>query len=223
MSRFTLSANSLADALARTAKEFRFPLGLEWVRDKETLRSVSHTWKDDTVGGVLRGIVQEYPGYKLQTDGGVVHVFRADLLDDRRNFLNLKVPDFFVVREELGGVANQRLQAVIQNVVSPRDLPPGAGEGGSYTSGAVTEKALTIAVRGATVRQVLERLAEASEHEMWIVTFSDEPGLTPTGFRRTETLWHPAPFPSPDQPMWDFLAWEEYPIQSFRKATESPP
>jgi hypothetical protein len=209
VSQYSLSADTLADALARTAKQFQLPVGLEWVKDKGTLRCLSRTWKDDTVGGVVRSIVKGYPAYAFRVERGVVHVYRQDLLSDSHNFLNLKVPDFFEVREEGGGFANQQLRYVMQNIVSPRNLPPDAGEGGDYATG-IDEKPLTLTVRGLTVRGALEKLAEASERKMWIVTFSDGPGLTPTGFRRTETLWHPTPFPDRDQPMWDFLAWEEY-------------
>jgi len=139
----------------------------------------------------------------------VLHVFRQDLVDERQNFLNLKVPNFFQVRQELGGFANVELRAVVQNIVSPRNLPPGAGEGGEYATG-LEEKPLTLTLRGVTFREALNKLVETSERKIWVVTFSDGPGLTPTGFRRTETLWHPTPFPDRDQPMWDFLAWKEY-------------
>ncbi len=214
VSQYNLSANGLADALARTAKQFQLPIGIEWVRDKQALQGLSRTWKDETVGQILRSIVEAYPGYAFRVENGVIHVFRQGLLNDRHNFLNLKVPDFFEVRQQAAGFANVRLRSVVQNIVSPRNLPPGAGEGGSYTSGNVPEKPLTLTLRGATIREALEKLAAVSERNIWIVTFSDTSGLTPTGFRRTETLWHPTPFPDTDQPMWDFLAWGEYAPES---------
>lgn len=219
VSQYNLSANGLADALAKTAKKFQLPIGIEWVRDKQALQGLSRTWKDDTVRQVLGSIVEAYPGYAFRVEDGVVHVFRRDLVNDSHSFLNLKVPDFFEVRQEAAGFANVRLRSVVQNIVSPRNLPPGAGEGGSYASGNVPEKPVTLTLRGATVREALEKMAAVSERNIWVVTFSDTPGLTPTGFRRTETLWHPAPFPDTEQPMWDFLAWGEYAPESTRPAT----
>jgi len=139
----------------------------------------------------------------------MVHVFRLDLLKDSHNFLNLQVPGFFDVRQESSGLTNQRLHGAIQNIVSPRNLPPGAGEAGSYGSG-IQQRPMTLNLRGVTVREALEKLVAVSEHNLWVVTFSDSPALTLTGFRRTETLWHPAAFPDTDQPVWDFLAWKEY-------------
>lgn len=210
VSQYSLSANGLADALANTAKEFQLPIGIEWVKDKEALRDLRLTWKGVSVERIISTVVKEYPGYCYRVENGVVHVFRRDLVSDSHNFLNLKVPDSFEIREEIGGIANQRLQRQVQEIVSPRNLPSGAGEGGSYASG-LEQHPLTLALRGANVREALEKLVDASEHKMWVVTFSDSSVLTPTGFRRTETLWHPTPFPDRDQPMWDFLAWEEYP------------
>lgn len=208
VNQYSLSANGLADALIRTAKQFQLPMGIEWVKDKEALRALNLTWKGDTVGAILHSIVKEYPGYSLRVEHGVVHVFRRDLVNYSHNFLNLKVPGFLDAREEIGGITNQRLRSAVQNIVSPRNLPPGAGEAGDYATG-IDEKPLTLMLRNGTIREALEKLADASEHKVWVVTFSDSPGLTPTGFRRTETLWHPAPFPDRDQPMWDFLAWGE--------------
>ena len=198
VAEYNLLASGLADALAKTSKHFQFPIGIEWVKDHHTVRQI------------LGSIVEAYPGYLVQIDDGCVHVFRQDFLNDHRNFLNLRLPDFFEVRNEIGGFANQKLQSVVQNIVSPRNWPPGAGEAGSYTSGNLREKPLSVDLRGATVREALERLVDASEHKMWIVTFSDTSTLTHTGFYRTETLWHPRPFPDHDQPMWDFLAWDQY-------------
>ncbi|MFZ0959499.1 MAG: hypothetical protein WAO35_01235 [Terriglobia bacterium] len=206
--QYSLSANGLADAVLRVAKRFELPVGIEWVKDKDTARGLSLSWKDDSVEAILRSVVQTFPGYELRVEQSEVHVFRRDLVDDGRNFLNLKVPDFFEVHQEGGGRANQQLEAIAQNIVSPRNFPPGAGEASEYATG-IEEKPLTLTLGGLTFREALNKLVETSERKMWVVTFSDGPGLTPTGFRRTETLWHPAPFPNHNQPMWDLMAWEE--------------
>jgi hypothetical protein len=220
--QYTVRAKGLADAILRIAKQFELPVGIEWLKDNESLRGLDLTWKGATVREILSSVVERYPPYSYRVEGGIVHVFRPDLLDDSLNFLNLRVPESFEVRQELGGFANVMLRMTVQDIVSPRNLPPGAGWGGSYTSGNVPEKPLTLTLRGLTIREALERLAEASEHKIWVVTFSGGADLTPTGFRRTETLWHPTPFPDRDQPMWDFLAWREY-MPEPAPAAPSPP
>ena len=207
--QYRLTAKGLADVILRIGKQFELPVGIEWVKDDQAIQGLSLAWKDATVGDIISSVVKRYPPYSYRVERGIIHVFRPDLLDDGHNFLNLKVPDFFEARQEVGGLTNQRLQAVVQNIVSPRNLPPGAGEAGDYATG-LEERPLTLALRGLTFREALDKLVDASERKMWVVTFSDGAGLTPTGFRRTETLWHPTPFPDSDQPMWDFRAWQEY-------------
>lgn len=209
VSQYGLSAEGLADALARVSVQFRLPMGIEWIRDSATLAAFSRTWKDKTVRDVLGSIIARYPGYSFRVEEGVVHVFPQDFVADKRNFLNLKVPDSFHVRQEVGGLANQRLRGIVQNIVSPRNLPPRAGEGGEYSTG-IDETPLTLRLEGLSIRDALDSLVVSSEHKIWVVTFSESPALTPTGFRRTETLWHPTPFPNSDQPMWDFIAWKDY-------------
>ncbi len=206
VSEYSLSASGLADALTRVANQFRLPMGIEWVRNETALRNLNLAWKQDTVRAILSSVTRAYPGYAFRIERGVVHVFRRDLVNEKQNFLNLKVPESFEARDESGGFANQQLLYVVQNMVTPRSLPPGAGVGGDYATG-MEEKPLTLQLGGVTVREALEILVEASEHKVWVVTFSDGSTLTSTGFLRTETLWHPTPFPDRDQPMWDFLAW----------------
>jgi len=59
------------------------------------------------------------------------------------------------------------------------------------------------------VEDVLDALAVASARKIWIVTFSDDPTLTPTGFRRSLTLWNNFPIPDNEQPIWDMLHWRD--------------
>jgi hypothetical protein len=208
VAEYRLSASSLADAVISVSKEFQVPVGLEWVRDKETQRSIVKRWEGKTIGEILESIIEEYPGYNFDIQNGVVHVFRRDLLNDKSNFLNLAVPAFFGTREEFAGLTNMALKATVQNIVSPRELPAGAGEAGEYATG-INERRIKLDLEGQTIRVALEKMAAASEHNIWVVTFSESLALTPTGFRRVETLCHPNTFPDTEQPMWDFLAWSE--------------
>jgi hypothetical protein len=206
---YHLSGNGLADALAKVSARFRLPMGIEWVREAETLSKIKLSWRVGTVRAVISAVVAKYPGYDWRADSGVVDVFPSDRVASQHNFLNLKVPAYFQVNNEVGGMVNQGLQSAVQDMVSPRKLPPGAGVGGSYATG-LTEKPLTLALAGLTIRQALNQLTEHSEHKMWIVTFVRGVGLTPTGYWRTETLWHPSAFPDNQQPMWDFFTWSQY-------------
>ena len=207
VNQYHLKALGLADAFTKIADQFRLPMGIEWVKDKGTVRGLNLAWKDETLTRILSAVIKQYPGYAFEIEGGVVHVFRQDLVNNEHNFLNRKVPDWLEARQEVGGIINQRLQEAAQNIVAPHTLPPGAGEGFEYATG-VSEKPLTVRLRGKTIREALVELAGKSEHKIWIVTFTASSTLTPTGFLRTETLWHPSPLPDSEQPMWDLLTWK---------------
>lgn len=211
---YALSADSLASAVAGLSIHFHIPMGVEWIRGKESLKRVHLSWKTATVAAIVSDVVRTYPGYEWRVEDGVVHVFRRDFVDSRHNFLNLRVPANFQVRSEAGGLIKAELQQTVQDIVSPHKLPPGAGVGGSYATG-VSEKPLTVTLVGLTLRQAMDRLVARSEHKIWIVTFSPSVALTPTGFRLTETLWHPTPFVASEQPTWDFFTWSQY--RTFRK------
>lgn len=204
--QYTLSGDGMMNALAKIAEQFEIPMGIEWVEDGQTRRVLNLAWKSNTVRGILNAVVSSYPGYSWKVQDGVVHVFRRDLVNDRGNFLNLKVPNWFEAHNRVGGMISQELQLALENIVSPRKLPPGGGIGGSYATD-LEEKPLTLMLRGLTAREALDKLVDASEHKIWVATFSGPSDRTPTGFCRTETLWHRKPFPDRDQPVWDFLTW----------------
>lgn len=209
VAQYSVQANGLADTLIAVSKRFKVPIGVEWVRDANTSRFVARSWTGETVRGILASTVDMWPDYSLRISDGVVDVSNRDLFDSSENFLNLQVPGSFQTHREVGGLTNQRLQSAIQDTVSTRQTPPRAGHGGSYATG-LQETPITLALQGLTVRAALDKLVEASDYKIWVVTFSPSRTLTATGYRRTETLWHPAPFSDSSQPMWDVLAWRQY-------------
>ena len=86
VTQYNISANGLADALAKTSKQFEFPVGIEWLKNDQALTEFRHTWTDETVIQILRSIVESYAGYDLNIEDGVVHVFRRDLVNSGHNF-----------------------------------------------------------------------------------------------------------------------------------------
>ncbi|HEV2037140.1 MAG TPA: hypothetical protein VGQ96_00925, partial [Candidatus Eremiobacteraceae bacterium] len=136
-------------------------------------------------------------------EDGMVHVFMRDFRNDRHNFLNIKLANF-EARNESTAVVAQKLSMSARYFLSPPPPGPevavlsvaiGAGEG------LVTFKA------GLTVREIMARLALSSDFKIWIITFSDPPSITPTGFRQVAG----AAAPDYAQPWWEQLRWGEKP------------
>ncbi len=63
---------------------------------------------------------------------------------------------------------------------------------------------ITLQLKDSTVQDILDALVVASARKIWIVTFSNDPTLTATGFRRSMSLWSQTPSP---EPAWDLLHW----------------
>lgn len=206
--RYELSTDNFLEALTKVAADFDIPIGIEWVRESEAFRPVKLSVRATTVQGILGSIVKAQSGYTFAADNGIVHVFRRDLLTDSHNFLNLRIANF-EVKNELGGMASRKLQAIVKRMVGPpRSAPRGAGEGGSY-AGPVNEERVTLSIREATVRDILDKLVLTSDFKVWVVTFTGADGMTDTGFRRTATLMTSQPVRDDEQPVWELLTWDD--------------
>ncbi len=205
---YHLSKGSFFEALTRIAADFELPMGIEWVRQPSAFRHVEISVKATTVRGVLDSLVKTQPGYTLAVRKGVVHVYRRNLMGDPHNFLNLRI-DRFEVHDELGGMASRTLQTLVRRVVAPpKNVVLGAGEGGSY-AGPVGERRITLDVRGADVRDILDRMVLASDYKVWVATYTGPADVTRTRFLRTVALWGTRPPPDEEQPVWELLRWAE--------------
>lgn len=201
---YTLNADNFLDALARVATQFQLPMGVQWSENSETLRKVSSTWSDVDAQQIIQELVNVHPGYEFDVSDGVVHVFPAWTKSSQQDFVHLKL-EKFVVDNQVPEAATHQLRDLIKLTVSPRHSQAGA-HGTIFSQAAdVGEQEISFRVQNVTVRDALDKIALASDRKIWAVTFTDEP-LTPTGFRRTRTLWIKA-IAYNEQPVWDSLRW----------------
>jgi hypothetical protein len=204
--KYDLSAESYIDALTRAASQFRIPMGIEWVDTPAAREKLSLSWKNATVKEILWAIAHSRRGYVAEIKNGVVHVYPSRLIPDKQNFLRLKIGHFEAIQQVVQ-MASRNLDERVKLTVSPPK--PRHGGGGVMGSLGVNpdDPELTVRLNNASVEEVLDALAVASNRKIWIVTFSRDPTLTPTGFRRTLSLWTTSPVPDNEQPVWDLLHW----------------
>src|SRR5262245_11398772 len=88
---FDSKAASGEEQLIELAQHFQIPLGIEWVdyRSEKTVLPV-HLRKT-TVREAIRHILQQHPGYEFEMKNGIIHVFSPSLVNDGRNYLNLRI------------------------------------------------------------------------------------------------------------------------------------
>lgn len=202
---YSVRAENFVQALAAVATKFQIPMGVQWTEDRDTKREVSRSWKNASPEQIIKSLVNSHSGYGFDVSDGVVHIFPKWAKSSREDFVNLKVQSF-VVLDQAPETATKALRDLVKLTVSP-PAPRAKRPAGSVYSqaGDVGERNVSIALRKATVRDALDRIALASDRKIWVVTFTHEP-LTPTRFRRTRTLWIKS-IAVKEQPVWDSLRW----------------
>jgi hypothetical protein len=99
--------------------EFRFPLGIEWVKMEHTLKPVRFSWSRTTVADVIQAVVSMHTGYDWRTEDDVVHVFQRELMNDKRNPLNITIKEFDQQPETVAWASNDLYQMVSHVVRHP--------------------------------------------------------------------------------------------------------
>lgn len=205
---YNLSEPTFVGALAAVASQFKIPIGVELVADPSVLRPVKHTWREATAMEILAGLVNGEKGYRLQVTDGIVHIFQTGLVDQRSNFPNIRIGRFHVL--DVGAAVAQRTawEMVKTKFEPPQSLPDGPhGTMGSMFGGG-SARTLSLDLRDASVRHILDNIALSSDYPIWVVAFA--PGkapLTPTGFRRTASPRSG----SVGELGWEMLRWGEKP------------
>lgn len=206
--KYDLNAGNFVDALTRVGSEFQVPMGIEWVNASAARVKLNRSWKDVTVEEIIQTIVKTQPGYEILVRGGIVRVYSPKLIPERQNFLRLHI-DRLHVNREVVEIASRRLRERVKLTVSPPKPQPGGGGVGSSLLTNPDDPQISLQLSNASVEEILDALAVASARKIWIVTFSESPSLTPTGFRRTLSLWNSTPMSDDEQPVWDMFHWGE--------------
>ena len=198
-------------ALISVADRFQLPMGIEWSRPPEAAKKITLAWKDTTVQQILKTIVSQQAGYELEvTKNGVVHVFPKEMRSNPQNFLNLTI-DHLEIHDQVLEVASHQLRDLIRlRFLALAPHPPKQPAGMAYSQGVqVDDPVFSLALAHVPVREVLDDLVELSDRKIWVVTFAGVNQITPTGYRRTVTLWNNADIQDSEQPVWDMFRWTD--------------
>ena len=65
---YSLQGTSFIDALLKVSARFQLPIGVEWVKSPDTLKSVSFSWSRATVKDVIETVVSAQAGYEHVRD-----------------------------------------------------------------------------------------------------------------------------------------------------------
>jgi hypothetical protein len=204
---YTLIAEDFGHALLRLASQFNLPMGIEWIRSPGTLKKVNLHWKNANIREMLDTVIRSQPGYQIDTNNNVVHIFPVGVSSSEQDFLNLKL-ERFEVHNEVVEIASHKLREIVRAKVfppSPSQRPVGEG----YSQGTrMDDPELSFTLRDISIRQVLDKFLLASDRKIWVVTFIG----TPVGTKavpQTATLWNSSHIPDNEQPVWDMFRWND--------------
>jgi len=201
---YSVSNTDMVRALLDVASRNQIPMGIEWGKLRSG-RKVNVSLRGANVADIIQAVVNTEPGHVLDVNGEMVHVSYGGSRTDATNFLNKRIPKFDAENEYVP-IALAKLRNVAGTVISPPLVQPR----GTFVHVPITdEQRVTIHLRDATIREILDILSLASDHKVWAVTFPADLGLTPSGFRRTRSLWNNTPIADEQQPVWDRFDWKQ--------------
>ena len=161
------SSTSLAQ-LIDFARQFGVPMGIEWRDEAEGRATPPIHARNTTAQNVLRQILRTEPDKRYRITGGVIHVFTLPILNDGRNFLNLRISKFQVENQNLFG-AEYLLRMSIHQILS-RSQGYGGGHGyGVPRNDKFDVRNLNLVLNGTTVREILNALAAGQGNALWVV------------------------------------------------------
>lgn len=203
---YTVKATNLLQAMAEIGSDFDLPIGAEWQGDPTVKKEIHREWNNVTVERILYDTASFDVEYQIQLSNGVVHLRKAELADSPRNPLNIRVHLFSVI-DEYSRKAAFELRDQVSLIVVPRQKDAASACAGSYGVSS-DETRITISMRDAPVRDILDALLVGSHSMLWLVTFRSE--QPPMGFFKTKSIWRNTT--ELQQPDWDFLARYSDPI-----------
>src|ERR1700730_13791112 len=161
VTNYNLGTFDIVEALIQVSNDFQIPMGITWVNTPAGRAELPFAWKNATVREIIEAIARTQPGFQVRVKNGVVHVSPLGLIPDRENFLNMKIRAFEVHNEYIE-VASFKLH----KLMAP---PRFAG----FSVGATGDSKVSVELEDATVENILDALAVASNRKIWIVTFAN--------------------------------------------------
>ena len=190
LSNYNPGVFNFVGALLHVSNEFQIPMGITWVDSPTARAEKPFAWNSATIEEIIQAITETQPGYQVKVRNGVVHIFPAGL-PDAESFLKIKLPGF-QTQDTVVEFASLKLHIAVTPMRAPYQVSI-AGPGDSQ---------VTVELANCLVEDVLDAFAVSSNRKTWIVTLPDKVTLTPSGFRRTRSLFTDDPIPDDQQPVW---------------------
>ncbi len=204
---FDSESASTVVQLVDFAQRFQIPMGIELANESEESVAPPIHARNTTAQRIIQQIVHERPGTGFTLSGGVLHVFATSIVNDHRNFLNLRMSHFQVEKENLFG-AEWLLRVSIHQVLSPSRGGYGGGHGyGVQRTDTFDVRNLSFSINNATVRQILNGIVVRQGNALWLVRINPSQMMA-NGRFYVQTASATSETAAPDF-HWEFLPLKE--------------
>jgi hypothetical protein len=206
---YKLSSDTFLQALLQVSERFHVPMGIEWVRNEQALRKVNLHWRHANVLQVIKALAGTQTGYDFEARNGVVHVFPTGSPSDTSNFLNVRIAKAEVKNGTIL-VGDENLTDWLRPIIRPLSPPdPHTAVDIAFGGPTSPEPPIDLVLQDVSVRDILDRLALATDRRIWVVTYPVSRDLTRTGYRRVESLFAHDFIPADYQGFWITFRWGE--------------
>jgi hypothetical protein len=196
------------EQLIEVARHFKIPMGIEWLDEKPATGELAELRFDKgSVLDLIRAIVDRAPQENLIVEDRIVRIFPPSALDNKLNFLNLRLEHYCVSDECVLG-ANFEIRMCIDTMLYPKEFENGSA--GGYGGGAelLWLRAINLCVDNPSIRELLTEIAAQSGKAAWMAH------LKPEELKGKKPFWKGVPLneygTSPITGHWHFFELVEY-------------
>lgn len=163
------SANpTLSGQLIELGQQFQIPMGIElFISSDKHVASPIHM-NNATVQEIMKKILEQQPNIHVELNNGLVHIFNDSLINDSKNFLNLKISEFSLKDASLLRASYYLSNCIIEEIDPGEGLAGGSGYGTPRTDGFDINK-ISFSGNNLPVRQILNQMVAAQGNALWVV------------------------------------------------------
>lgn len=166
---FVPKSRSALEQLIEVARYYQIPMGIEW-DDQSGANAFTLADKNrTTVQSLISAILRRSINYQAKIVNGVLHIAKPALVADRRNFLNLRIPEFHVDKANIFD-AEALLRLEINMTLHPERHAGGYGGGYGHAPGGLFDvHNITFSARNLAVRDILNKIVVTNANALWVV------------------------------------------------------
>jgi hypothetical protein len=170
---FIPSNPAVTEQLIEIAQHYKIPMGIEWFWVANDQPPMPMSRGQTTVIELIRAVVQQVPGYTVETSRGIVLIKHVSFSESASNFLNIRLADFKAENVNVFG-AEWQLRGAITRTLHPELYAQGSNGGYGYghdRDDSFDVENISFSGRRVTVRDVLNAIVKQNGNALWTVEF----------------------------------------------------